>query len=205
MRPQTPREESSPTALRTRLIAYVQRIVGTHGGVMLAWHNPSLCTHLPLKPGEFLFLRIAGLPVPFRLSHADSRAFGYTYVEFEGVDTPSEARTLVECLVEVEATRLQAASDSLGQEEEEDEEDGTLETLIGTTVCDPQGTALGIIARIDTYSLNVVLTIQSPLGAELLLPLNEDLVTHWPNEEDERLLLIVPEGLLGEERAENLD
>ena len=80
-----------------------------------------------------------------------------------------------------------------------------LETLIGTTVCDPQGTALGIIARVDTYSLNVVLTIQSPLGAELLLPLNEDLVTHWPNEEDERLLLIVPEGLLGEERAENLD
>ena len=51
----------------------------------------------------------------------------------------------------------------------------------------------------------MVLTVQNPQGAELLLPLNEDLVTHWPNEEDERLLLIVPEGLLGEERAENLD
>ena len=172
---------------------------------MLAWHNPSLCTHLPLKPGEFLFLRIAGLPVPFRLARADSRAFGYTYVEFEGVDTPSEARTLVECLVAVEATRLQVAADSLGQEEEEEEEDGTLETLIGTTVCDPEGTALGIIVRVDTYSLNVVLTLQNPQGAELLLPLNEDLVTHWPTEEDDRLLLIVPEGLLGDERPENLE
>lgn len=171
---------------------------------MLAWHNPSLCTHLPLKPGEFLFLRIAGLPVPFRLARAGSRAFGYTYVEFEGVDTPSEARALVECLVEVEATRLQVAADSLGQEEEE-EEDGTLETLIGTTVCDPEGTALGIIAQVDTYSLNVVLTVQNPQGAELLLPLNEDLVTHWPTEEDNRLLLIVPEGLLGDERPENLE
>lgn len=171
---------------------------------MLAWHNPSLCTHFLLKPGEFLFLRIAGLPVPFRLARADSRAFGYTYVEFEGVDTPSEARTLVECLVEVEANRLHAATDSLGQEEEE-EEAGTLEALIGTTVYDPQGTALGTIARVDAYSLNVVLTIQRPHGAELLLPLSEDLVIHWPTEEDDRLLLIVPEGLLGDEQAENLD
>jgi len=79
------------------------------------------------------------------------------------------------------------------------------EVLVGHPVEDQRGITLGIVTGVDIYSLNVVLSVRDAQGRELLLPYNDELLIHWPEGEQEPLRLIVPEGLVEEDAALELD
>ena len=71
----------------------------------------------------------------------------------------------------------------------------TWEHFIGFTVFDREGRFVGTIDDVDESTLNVLLSITTPEGKELLLPVAEDLLEEIdvPNR---KLTMIIPDGLL---------
>lgn len=129
-----------------------------------------------LKSREPVFIAFDGLPVPFYFESVQPQGSRFI-VKFEDVDTLAQAEELVGREVSF-------------SEDEEEEED----TLVGLQVRDARTRKIiGTVADFSDYGGNVVITVETPDGGQVLLPVHEDLIISI---HDEILTLDIPEGLI---------
>ena len=129
-----------------------------------------------LKSQEPVFITFDGLPVPFFIESVQPKGNRFV-VKFQDIDTLEEA----EELVGREATLA-------GDDAEEDE------TLVGLQVRDSRTRRIvGEIVDFSDYGGNIVITVETAGGREILLPLHEDLIVSI---HDEVVTLDIPDGLI---------
>lgn len=185
---------------------HVDRVIGTKGGVVLCWHGPLSQDTVQLSAGDFIFLSLDALPVPFAVEGAEERPDGSVKLHLRHVTTPEEGKLLCGCTALLERDRLPQGEEMDGADDVlEGDPEVLYEVLVGHPVEDQRGITLGIVTGVDIYSLNVVLSVRNAQGRELLLPYNDELLIHWPEGEQEPLRLVVPEGLVEEDAALELD
>ncbi|MCR5708967.1 MAG: ribosome maturation factor RimM [Bacteroidales bacterium] len=146
---------------------------GAEGRVMLSSSSED---PRDLKDQEPVFIEFDGLPVPFFFESVEPKG-GRFIVKFEGVDSLEEAEELV------------------GREVcFEEEEYGDDESLEGLTVVDAKTRrTVGTVVDSTDYSGNMVITVESPDGGEILLPIHEDLIVSI---HDDTLVMDIPDGLI---------
>lgn len=125
---------------------------------------------------EPVFIDFDGLPVPFYVETAEKRG-NRVIVKFEDVDSLAAA------------DELAGREVRLTEAEESDEE-----SLLGLRVRDKRTRRiLGEIVDEADYSGNLVVTVRTTDGREILLPLHEDLVA---GVREDVVTLQIPKGLL---------
>ena len=128
------------------------------------------------KNQEPAFIEFDGLPVPFFFESVQEKG-NRCIVKFEDIDSLAEAEELVGREV------------SFSDEEEEAED-----TLVGLQVRDSRSRRLvGEIVDFSDYGGNIVLTVETEDGREILLPFHEELLV---GVHDEILTLDIPAGLI---------
>ena len=129
-----------------------------------------------LKSQEPVFIEFDGIPVPFYIESVEPKGSRFI-VRFQDVDTQAFAEELV--------GREVTLSES-GEEEEE--------TLIGMRIRDARTRrTVGSVVDFSDYGGNVVITVETESGDEILLPLHEELVR---SVRDDVITLEIPEGLI---------
>ena len=146
---------------------------GASGEVVLSRSNDD---PQDLKSQEPVFIEFDGLPVPFFFESVQEKG-SRCIVKFEDIDSLAEAEELVGREV-----RFQE-----GNAEEE-------ETLVGLLIRDSRTRRLvGQVVDFSDYGGNVVLTVETEDGREVLLPFHEELIVKWHGDE---VTLAIPEGLI---------
>ena len=129
-----------------------------------------------LKSQEPVFIEFDGIPVPFFIESVEEKGSRYI-VRFEDVDTQALAEELVGREV------------ILSGSEEDDEE-----SIIGLKVRDKRTRrTVGSIVDFSDYGGNMVITVETDGGEEVLLPLHEELVESIRGDV---MTLDIPEGLI---------
>ena len=67
--------------------------------------------------------------------------------------------------------------------------------LTGFAVSDEQGTPLGTVLHVDDSSANILLTLETPDGRDLMIPFHDDFLVDF-DLHARTLCLALPEGLL---------
>ena len=135
---------------------------------------------------EYLVIETDGILVPFFWEEYRFKNQETAILKFEDVDTEARAKTLAGRRVFYPLAYLP----------EDDEQEGlrSWKALTGFKVTDPDGGPLGTIEQVDDSTANILLTLSTPTGREILLPLHEDFVTHLAIKE-RTIALALPAGL----------
>ena len=168
------------------------KTIGINGGIVAQCYDPFVFEQIPHAAGDFLFISIDGLAVPFAITAAEERGDDSAVLYFEeqhdGI-TPAEL---------VGAELLLPAAEFLAIEEDE-EEGMPLDLLIGCVLHDQAQRLVGEIVDYEQYSYSTLLVVERPSGEEVLVPIHPDLIEALPSEESPVLQLQIAEGLLSEE------
>lgn len=168
------------------------KTIGINGGIVAQCYDPFVFDQIPHAAGDFLFISIDGLAVPFAITAAEERTDNSAVLSFEerhdGI-TPAEL---------VGAELLLPASEFLAIEDDE-EEGMPLDLLIGCLLHDQDQRLVGEIVDYEQYSYSTLLVVERPSGEEVLVPIHPDLIEGLPSEEKPVLQLQIAEGLLSEE------
>lgn len=114
-------------------------------------------------------MRIDGIFVPFRIAGRRSRGTGAVLLTLDGIDTAEEAAAYVGH--DVWALRREWPE----EDESLDDADGLYaEDLTGFTLTMPDGATIGRIVHVDVSTANTLLSVETPQGSELLIPLADD-------------------------------
>ena len=135
---------------------------------------------------EYLVIETDGILVPFFWEEYRFKNQETAILKFEDVDTEARAKTLAGRRVFYPLACL--------PEDDEQEELRSWKALTGFKVTDPDGGPLGTIEQVDDSTANILLTLSTPTGREILLPLHEDFVTHLAIKE-RTIALALPAGL----------
>ena len=168
------------------------KTIGINGGIVAQCYDPFVFEQIPHAAGDFLFISIDGLAVPFALTAAEERTDGSAVLYFEVVHDGIPPAELVG------AELLLPAAEFLAMEEEE-EEGMPLDLLIGCVLHDQAQRLVGEIVDYEQYSYSTLLVVARPSGEEVLVPIHPDLIEALPSEERPILQLQIAEGLLSEE------
>ena len=164
------------------------KIVGSKWGIVTVWHDPFIFEQIPHQEGDFLFVAIDGLPVPFQIRVAEGRADNSAILYFEELPDGITADELTGC-------ELYLPADQLLNDDEGDEE-FSLEYFVGCTLQDQRGRTIGQIVDYEQYSLNMLLVVEREDESEVLIPFHLELVHKLPTEDVEILQLEIADGLL---------
>lgn len=134
----------------------------------------------PPEKGDFLFLSMKGLPVPFLVE--DTMEKGEFIIRFHELDTPQKAAVLVNAEI------LQARVQDAGNEENSTQEFEGFSLWV-------QKVQIGVIAEVREYPGQWMLIVNSAERGELLIPLVEDWIQAIDMDSKE-LHMTLPEGLL---------
>ena len=134
---------------------------------------------------KYLLLEVEGGLVPFFVNGdgVNFRTSTTLSLTFDEIDSAEKVKPYCGCKVYLHKGVIQ--DDTAGDE---------LNELIGFTVFDQKKGKLGDVIRVDDFSGNVVLTVQHGIH-EILIPLSEELITQYLEEERE-LHLDCPDGLI---------
>lgn len=165
------------------------KTIGINGGIVAQCYDPFVFDQIPHAAGDFLFISIDGLPVPFAITAAEARGDDSAVLYFE---ERHDGITPVEL---VGAELLLPAAEFLAIEEDE-EEGMPLDLLIGCLLHDQDQRLVGEIVDYEQYSYSTLLVVERPSGEEVLVPIHPDLIQALPSEEKPVLQLQIAEGLL---------
>ena len=167
------------------------KIVGSKRGIVTVWHDPFIFEQIPHQEGDFLFVAIDGLPVPFQIRVAEGRADNSAILYFEELHDGITAAELTGC-------ELYLPADQLLNDDADDEgdEEFSLEYFVGCTLQDQRGRTIGQIVDYEQYSLNMLLVVERDDESEVLIPFHPELVHKLPTEDVEILQLEIADGLL---------
>ena len=138
-----------------------------------------------LADSNFLLVEAEGGLVPFFITEEgiNFRTATTLLVAFDDLDTVERVRPYCGCKIYLP-----------NEVNNEQEEEGTLDVLIGVTIFDKERGKLGKIFRTDNFSGNVVLTVDFK-GKEILIPFSEEIVIQF-DEAKKEMYLDCPEGLI---------
>lgn len=141
------------------------------------------------EDGNPLILDIDGIYVPFFLKSVRPKGTMSYLITIEGVDSESEARQLVN------KTIYASREDLLDYYEEEDLE--FADELEGYEVVDNEHGRLGVVKEIDDTTENVLMVVDRQGDeADLYIPYSDAFVENI-NDEERRVYVSIPDGLLG--------
>ena len=156
-------------------IGKVLKSNGTEGGLVMSFLD-IIPEDIDLQ--EPVFIEFDGLPVPFYFESFTPRGNNRALVQLTGVRNLKDADEL-------------AGADVYADYFEQDEE----EDFTGWTVRDQDGREVGTVFAHEVIPGNPCLWVKKADGAEVLLPLHEELVLEV-DENRQILSLTIPEGIL---------
>ena len=156
-------------------IGKVLKSNGTEGGLVMSFLD-IIPEDIDLQ--EPVFIEFDGLPVPFYFESFTPRGNNRALVQLTGVRNLKDADEL-------------AGADVYADYFEQDEE----EDFTGWTVRDQDGRKVGTVFAHEDIPGNPCLWVKKADGAEVLLPLHEELVLEV-DENRQILSLTIPEGIL---------
>ena len=161
-----------------------------HGvkGELAAALDIDVCGDADLPP--HIFALLDGLLVPFTLSGVRPKSSETILLTLKGIDSEDEAAKLAGAPVFIEK---QALPDD-GAAEGDDDDVVYLEDLDGYSVYDGD-TLVGTITGYDDSTDNVLFTITTPGGADILVPAADDLI-YEIDENNSIVRMSLPKGLL---------
>ena len=167
------------------------KVIGVNRGIVSVWHDPFVFEQIPHQKGNFIFIAIDGLFVPFQIRESEKRADGSAVLYFQELSDGITADELVGRELYLPAEQLQ-----LDPLDEEEEDTFSLDMFIGCHLKDQCGNAIGEIVDYEQYSLNMLLVVERANGEEVLIPFHPDLVLRLPSAETDELQLQIADGLL---------
>lgn len=131
---------------------------------------------------DYLFIDTDNILVPFFIDEYRFTGDSTALIRFDGIETADAARELTGCKVFFPYSLSDGGAPT------------SLQGLTGYAVEDTDGHTVGTITGIDDTTANVLLTVDTPDGRELLLPAGGDLVREV-DAEARKIVMHVPEGL----------
>lgn len=169
-------------------MATIARIIKAHG------HRGEMAVEL-LRPWphglKWVWLTLDGIPVPWHIDEVRPRGSASVLLTLRGIGTLEQASALA-------GHDLSADDEVLRQltPDDEDTDDGMyMADLVGYTLRDSDGTAVGVIDDWDDSTANVLLHVLRPDASIVTVPLADDLVRDLDTDA-RSLTLDIPEGLL---------
>ena len=164
-------------------IARVLKSNGTEGEILIGFReiNPE-----DLNQKEPVFITFDGLPVPFFIESFSRKGTNRALAHLTGVKNLQDAEELV-------GKDIFAKPDGINEYENAD--GGlTVDDLIGWTLKDAEGSAVGEITDYEDIPGNTCLYVETKDG-QAMIPLHEDLILSV-DEESKAISVDVPEGLI---------
>lgn len=136
----------------------------------------------------FLMLEEQGLLIPYAVESFRSKGEEIDLIRFDGITTKEQAEHLV-------GTALWLSKDYLGDDElSEDPYD--FARYVGFTLIDQtKERVLGQVTHVDETTMNTLLYVEALDGTEMILPIAEELLVGY-DDEQRTLVVNIPEGLL---------
>lgn len=166
-------------------IGHITRVRGLRGEVEMQFTDDCFDT----GRAEYFVLDMDGILVPFFWEEYRFKNNDTLIVRFEHTDTEEKGRAL---------TGHDVYYPKHCVRREDGEEGAALSSyraLTGWSVSLADGTALGEVSAVDDSSQNILLTILTPTGKELLVPFHNDFLADFDLTE-RTLSLDLPQGLL---------
>lgn len=134
---------------------------------------------------DYLVLDIDGILVPFFMEEYRFKGSETAIMKFCDIDSQEQAANLTGC--DVYFPRHIADSD---------EDNVSWAEIIGFTLADEtSGKEVGTIVHVDDATLNILFSVETPTGEEILIPASDDLITDVDKQE-RTITMSIPEGLL---------
>lgn len=156
-------------------VAQVLKSNGTDGELLLSFFDVAP-EDIDLQ--EPVFIEFDGLPVPFYFESFTPRGNNRALVRLTGVRSLKDADELAGQSV---------YADYFEEEEEED--------LVGWTLCNADGQAVGTVVDYEDIPGNLCLWVERPDGEQILIPFHEELIVSV-DESSQTITMTVPEGIL---------
>ena len=135
---------------------------------------------------DSLMIVVDGLPVPFFIDEYRIRSGETALLTLDGVDTVDKARALTGCEVYVP----KSLDDGNGDSRQDDI------PYKGYTVVDAKdGSSVGIVADIDTTTVNTLIEIALPDGRHKLIPAADELIKDI-DDSRKRIIITIADGVL---------
>jgi len=161
------------------LLGRITRIHGFEGAVTVKTEK-ILSENIPGM--ESVFLEIEGRQVPFFIEYAEQAGPDILRMKFEDYDNASGVREFVGCCV-----FMTGESPPVEKRDE-------LQDLNGFMVMSDKNHSIGIIKEIIHNPQQILLSVRSESGKEVLIPMHPDLIQEIIPDR-KILIMILPEGL----------
>lgn len=134
---------------------------------------------------DYLILDINGILVPFFIEEYRFKGSETSIMKFCDIDTQEKAAELTGC--EVYFPRHIA---------DEDDNNVSWAEIIGFTLTDSEtGETVGRIVHVDDATINILFSVETPGGDEILIPASDELINDV-DKQQRTITMAVPEGLL---------
>ncbi len=164
-------------------IARVLKSNGTDGEILIGFRETS---PEDLNQKEPVFITFDGLPVPFFIESFTRKGPNRALARLTGVKNLQDADELV-------GKDIFADPDDI-KERESTDEGLTVDDLIGWTLLDDDGDAVGGITDYEDIPGNTCIYVETKKG-QAMIPLHEDLILSV-DENSKTISLAIPEGLV---------
>ena len=140
----------------------------------------------PFTICPFLICEIDGIFVPFRIENQRFISDSTAYIKLKNINSDQQARKLAhkEVFYPKKHINENAGNDS-----------STWDYFIGFTITDEQLGKIGRIIDVDKTTINTLFIVERE-NEEILIPAVEDFIIQI-NEDQEELIVALPEGLVG--------
>ena len=164
-------------------IARVLKSNGTEGEILVGFREigPE-----DLKITEPVFIDFDGLPVPFFINSFSRRGNSRALITLTGVKNLEDAD-------ELSGKDIFARKEAINGWDDEDD-DLTIEDLIGWTLIDENDATVGKITDYEDIPGNPCLYVET-IDGQVMIPFNDDLILSV-DEESQTLSMSVPQGLI---------
>ena len=135
---------------------------------------------------EYLVFEIDGIMVPFFWEEYKFKNDQTAIFKFEDIDNEAAAKKIVGLKVYYPFAEL---------DDEDAEELSSIRSVTGFHISDIHEGDLGVVSNVDDSSVNVLFTIDTPDGNELIIPYHDDFLVSFDLKK-RCMTLDLPEGLL---------
>ena len=161
-------------------IGTIQRTHGVNGEFQVIWNNDF---YLEEQNLESVFIEFDEIPVPFFISSIRSKGEDKALVKLEDVEDVNIANELV-------GLKLLLPSEQIAKND-----DLLLSDLIGYSMINDQDQPIGKIIDYQEYQSNSVFTVLHQSGAEVMIPVADELIVEV-DEERKTITMVIPDGLI---------
>ena len=170
--------------IRHEEVFQIGRLTGAHGlkGYVDMYYTDDIFTS---DGCDYLVLEIDGLLVPFFVEDWQVRNDELASVKFEGYDDKDSVQLIQNTSVFYPKSAIT----------EERRELASWQMLTGFEVSDSKSGKLGRVIDVDDSSANILLSIRTPEGKEIVLPVHPDLVNSL-DVNNRTITLDLPNGIL---------